>query len=47
MQSRKPAPLNVVPGDPEGTTWALPEDAISRLGKEVGYQGFYRFLKVH
>ena len=33
MQDRRPAPLNVVPGDPEGTTWALPENAIARLGK--------------
>ena len=38
MQSRRPAPLNVVPGDPEGTTWALPEGAVARLGK-----GFQRF----
>ena len=37
MQNRRPAPLNVVPGDPEGTTWALPEGAIARLGKgDVG-----------
>ena len=33
MQSRRPAPLNVVPSDSEGTTWALPEGAIARLGK--------------
>lgn len=33
MQNRKPAPLNVVPGDTEGTTWALSEGAIARLGK--------------
>ena len=32
-QNRKPAPFNVVPGDTEGTTWALPEGAIARLGK--------------
>ena len=32
-QNRKPAPFNVVPGDTEGTTWALPENAIARLGK--------------
>lgn len=32
-QNRKPAPSNVVPGDTEGTTWALPEDAIVRFGK--------------
>ena len=39
MQSRRPAPLNVVSGDPEGTTWALPEDAIARLGKGVTSSG--------
>ena len=32
----KPAPFNVVPDDPTGTTWGLPEGAIARLGK--GYQ---------
>ena len=32
-QNRRPAPFNVVPGDTEGTTWALPEGAIARLGK--------------
>ena len=37
MQSRKPAPFNVVSGDTTGTTWALPEGAIARLGKgDVG-----------
>ena len=37
MQSRKPAPFNVVSGDTMGTTWALPEGAIARLGKgDVG-----------
>ena len=34
-QNRKPAPFNVVSGDPEGTTWALPEGAIARLGKGI------------
>ena len=34
-QNRRPAPLNVVPGDTEGTTWALPEGAIARLGKGI------------
>ena len=33
MPNRRPAPLNVVSGDPEGITWALPEGAIIRLGK--------------
>ena len=33
MQDHRPAPLNVIPGDPTGTTWALPEDATARLGK--------------
>ena len=33
MQDRRPAPLNVIPGDPTGTTWALPEGAIARFGK--------------
>ena len=32
-QNRRPAPFNVVPNDTEGTTWALPEGAIARLGK--------------
>ncbi len=35
MQNRRPARLNVVSGDPEGTTWALPEGAIVRFGKGV------------
>ena len=39
MQNRRPAPFNVVSGDPEGTTWALPEGAIARLGKGSVYQG--------
>jgi len=38
MQNPRPAPLNVVPGDTEGTTWALPEGAIVRLGK--GFQSY-------
>ena len=38
MQNRRPAPLNVIPDDPEGTTWALPEGAIARLGK--GFQSY-------
>ncbi len=32
----KPAPFNVVPDDPTGKSWALPESAIARLGR--GYQ---------
>ncbi|MDE0313724.1 MAG: WD40 repeat domain-containing protein [Candidatus Poribacteria bacterium] len=32
-QNRKPAPFNVVPDDTDGTTWALPENAIARFGK--------------
>ena len=32
-QNRRPAPFNVAQGDTEGTTWALPEGAIARLGK--------------
>ncbi len=32
-QNRKPAPFNVVSGDTEGRTWALPEGAIARFGK--------------
>lgn len=35
-QNRRPAPFNVVPGDTEGITWALPENAIVRLGKGRG-----------
>ena len=35
MQNRRPAPFNVVPEDTTGTTWALPEGAIVRLGKGV------------
>lgn len=38
MQDRRPAPLNVVPEDTTGTTWALPEGAIARLGK--GFQSY-------
>ena len=34
-QNRRPAPLNVVPSDTEGITWALPEGAIARLGKGI------------
>lgn len=33
MQNRRPVPLNVVPEDPTGTTWALPQGAIARFGK--------------
>lgn len=36
MPNPKPAPFNVVPDDPTGNAWALPEGAIARLGK--GYQ---------
>ena len=39
MQNRRPAPLNVVPSDSEGTTWALPEGAIARLGKGIVLSG--------
>ena len=39
MQNRRPAPLNVVPGDTMGTTWALPEAAIARFGKGYVTQG--------
>ena len=35
IQNPKPAPFNVVPGDTTGTTWALPEGAITRLGKGI------------
>lgn len=35
----KPAPLNVVPDDITGTTWALPEGAIARLGKGIHRTG--------
>ncbi len=38
MQNRRPASLNVVPKDTIGTTWALPEGAIARLGK--GFQSY-------
>ena len=38
-QNRRPAPFNVVPGDPEGITWALPEGAIARLGKGDSRRG--------
>ena len=33
MQNRRPASFNVVPEDTIGTTWALPEGAVARLGK--------------
>ena len=39
MQNPKPAPFNVIPGDTTGTTWALPEGAIVRLGKGVQKSG--------
>ena len=39
MQNRRPAPFNVVPEDTMGTTWALPEGAIARLGKGSVNQG--------
>ncbi|MYA70932.1 hypothetical protein F4009_10625 [Candidatus Poribacteria bacterium] len=39
MQDRRPAPLNIVSGDPEGITWALPEGAIARLGKGIASSG--------
>ena len=32
-QNQRPVPFNVVSDDTEGTTWALPEGAIARLGK--------------
>lgn len=38
MPNPKPVPLNFVSNDPTGTTWALPEGAIARLGK--GYQDY-------
>ena len=38
MQNRRPASFNVVPEDITGTTWALPEGAIARLGK--GFQSY-------
>ncbi len=37
MQNPKPAPFNVVPDDTTGTTWALPEGSLARLGK-----GYYQ-----
>ncbi|MYC75541.1 hypothetical protein F4X10_07225 [Candidatus Poribacteria bacterium] len=39
QQNRRPAPFNVVPGDPEGTTWALPDGAIARFGKGIVLSG--------
>ena len=33
IQNRRPAKFNVVPNDPTGNTWALPNDAIVRFGK--------------
>ena len=39
MQNPKSAPFNVVQGDATGTTWALPEGAIVRLGKGVHKTG--------
>ncbi|MDE0314707.1 MAG: WD40 repeat domain-containing protein [Candidatus Poribacteria bacterium] len=38
MPHPKPAPYNIVQADTIGTTWALPEGAIARLGK--GYQPY-------
>ena len=39
MQNRRPAPFNVVAADTMGTTWALSEGAIARLGKGSVDQG--------
>ena len=39
MPNPKPAPFNVVPDDPTGNSWALPEGAICRLGKGVHRSG--------
>ncbi|MXZ00177.1 hypothetical protein F4Y93_05835 [Candidatus Poribacteria bacterium] len=39
MPNRRPAPFNVAQGDTIGTTWALPEGAIARLGKGSVNQG--------
>ena len=47
MQNRKPAPLNVVPGDPTGRTWALPEGAIARFGKGIVLSGGGPKLALH
>lgn len=33
MNNPRPAPLNVIPDDPTGNTWVLPEGAIVRFGK--------------
>lgn len=38
-KNKRPAPFNVVWGDPEGTTWALPEGAIARFGKGIVLSG--------
>ena len=39
MHNPKPATFNVVPDDPTGRTWALPEGAITRFGKGVCRSG--------
>ena len=40
MQTSRPMLFNVAPNDTIGTTWALPDGAIARLGKgSQGYQG--------
>ena len=39
MQTCRPAPLNVIPRDPTGTTWALPEGAVARFGKGIASSG--------
>lgn len=33
MNNPRPAPLNVIPDDPTGYTWGIPEGAIARFGK--------------
>lgn len=33
MNNPRPAPLNVIPDNPTGNTWALPDGAIARFGK--------------
>lgn len=38
-ENKGPAPFNVVWGDPEGATWALPDGAIARFGKGIVLSG--------
>lgn len=47
QKNKRPAPFNVVWGDPEGTTWALPDGAIARFGRGIVLSGGGPKLALH